>query len=145
MIGLNFIKRIAIVISLFVFCFCSSTYSQDLIYTPKNPAFGGNPYNYSWLLSSAQAQNGFEDPDATYRGFESENELESFQSSLNRQVLSQLSRKIIGDRFGTDGIGQGTYTIGDFTIDISESLDGVIITIIDLTTGGQSVIEVPYF
>ncbi|MEO0557646.1 MAG: curli assembly protein CsgF, partial [Bacteroidota bacterium] len=37
--------------------FSSSASAQQFIYTPKNPAFGGSPLNYSWMLSSAQAQN----------------------------------------------------------------------------------------
>ncbi|MCK5278996.1 MAG: curli production assembly protein CsgF, partial [Cyclobacteriaceae bacterium] len=34
-----------------------ATIAQDFVYQPVNPAFGGNPYNYSWLLGQAQAQN----------------------------------------------------------------------------------------
>ena len=31
-------------------------FGQDLKYKPINPAFGGESYNYTWLLSQAQAQ-----------------------------------------------------------------------------------------
>ena len=31
--------------------------SQQLVYKPVNPAFGGDTFNYQWLLSSAEAQN----------------------------------------------------------------------------------------
>ena len=37
--------------------------AQDFVYTPKNPAFGGNTFNYQWLLSSAQAQDTYKSPD----------------------------------------------------------------------------------
>ena len=32
---------------------------QQLTYEPINPAFGGDTFNYNWLISSANAQNGF--------------------------------------------------------------------------------------
>ena len=31
--------------------------ATELVYTPVNPAFGGNPLNGSWMLNNAQAQN----------------------------------------------------------------------------------------
>ena len=37
-------------------------YSQDLVYKPKNPAFGGDTFNYQWMLSSAESQNFYKDP-----------------------------------------------------------------------------------
>ena len=35
---------------------------QQLSYKPINPAFGGDTFNYQWLLNSANAQNSFTDP-----------------------------------------------------------------------------------
>ncbi len=35
--------------------------SQQLVYKPVNPAFGGDTFNYQWLLSSANAQNQFDE------------------------------------------------------------------------------------
>ena len=63
-----------------------SVQAQDLVYTPKNPAFGGNPYNSQWLLASAEAQNSFKDPNAS-TGRTQQTELERFTSSLNSQLL----------------------------------------------------------
>ena len=37
-------------------------FSQQLKYRPVNPAFGGDTFNYQWLLSSSEAQNSFTDP-----------------------------------------------------------------------------------
>ena len=37
--------------------------ATELVYTPVNPAFGGNPLNGTWLLNNAQAQNDYDDPD----------------------------------------------------------------------------------
>ncbi len=38
--------------------------AQGLTYRPNNPAFGGNTFNYQWMLSSAQAQDTHKDPTA---------------------------------------------------------------------------------
>ena len=43
--------------------FTAQMFSQQLVYKPKNPNFGGDTFNYQWLLSSAESQNTFEDPD----------------------------------------------------------------------------------
>lgn len=129
-----------------VVCLLYSTAAtaQDFVYTPVNPAFGGNTFNYNWLLSSATAQNGTTDPDAADRtSIFDRDPLEEFRNSLNRQILNQLSRNVLGDQFTDGQIAVGTFTVGDFTIDVVPSGDGVVITIIDLSTGGQSTIEVP--
>jgi curli production assembly/transport component CsgF len=70
--------------------------AQDFVYTPKNPAFGGNPYNYSWLLSSAQAQNTHTDESYLYEQTKTD-PMKDFAESLNQQILSQLARKIIAN------------------------------------------------
>ena len=61
---------------LLLLCFTSAMYvvgtldvqAQDLIYQPRNPAFGGDTFNYQWLQSSAQAQDKLKDPDAATSG-----------------------------------------------------------------------------
>src|SRR3546814_11621565 len=39
--------------------------AQDMVYTPINPSFGGNPFNSSHLIGIANAQNNFKDPKST--------------------------------------------------------------------------------
>jgi curli production assembly/transport component CsgF len=86
------------------------TYGQDFVYTPKNPAFGGNPYNYSWLLSSAQAQNKIKEASSNPMSTTAD-PLKDFAQSLNRQILSQLSRQIVSKQFGEDALKSGTYIL----------------------------------
>lgn len=114
-------------------------YSQQLTYTPVNPAFGGNSFNYQWLLSSAEAQNGFTDPDATK---EEISDLERFQQNLNNQVLSSLSRNVFSSQLG-DELKEGAFTIGDLALEIFETGEGLVINILDVTTGEQTQIIVP--
>ena len=120
---------------------------QDFIYTPINPAFGGNPYNYSWMLSSAEAQNTYTAPtDGTdpYSRYGTD-PASDFAESLNRQILSRLSREIVARQFGEDALEEGTYILGDYQIDIGDGGSGINITILDNTTGSTTTVEVPYF
>ena len=116
---------------------------QDLVYEPINPAFGGNTFNYNWLLSSAQAQDLIEDPDQVARAQESS--LDDFAENLNRQLLNQISRQLITAQFGEEGLEEGTYTFGDFQIDVAGGLEGLVITIFDASVGEQTQVIIPYF
>jgi len=116
------------------------SYSQQLVYTPKNPNFGGNTFNYQWLLSSANAQNSFSD---NRPGFGDErSELAEFQESLNRQLLGQLTRSVFNSELG-DGLQPGTFNVGNLLLEVFESGEGLVINILDTTTGEQTQIIVP--
>lgn len=133
---------ILMIVSFFV---AGKTYAQDFIYQPKNPAFGGNPYNYSWLMSSAQAQNDIKETSSSAYSPYSTDPLKDFSESLNRQILSQLSRQIVAKQFGEDALSAGTYVLGDYQIEVGDQADGLNITILDNKTGSQTTVSVPYF
>ena len=123
-------------------CFLMPTINgQDFVYTPKNPAFGGDTFNYNWLLSSAQTQNLLEAEETT----NGRSSLETFTESLNRQLLSNLSRQLISSEFGEDSLTDGSYNLGEFTLDVVSTLEGLNLTIFDPTTGEQTQIIIPYF
>lgn len=129
-----------------LFCLSANGFAQDLVYTPKNPAFGGDTFNYNWLLASAQAQDLTEDTrENSLFGSNSRNTADQFASSLNSLLLSQLSREIITNQFGEDGFTDGTYTLGDFQVDIATTLEGLSITIFDQAQGEQTQIVIPFF
>ncbi len=110
--------------------------ASELVYTPINPSFGGNPYNGQWLLSQAVAQNPFEEePDM----------LEEFRDMLDRQILYRTTRMITEEAFGEEGFRPGRYELGGYVFDIST--DGEVITVIitDTATGEITIIEVPYY
>lgn len=127
------------------FFVAGKTYGQDFTYTPKNPAFGGNPYNYSWLMSSAQAQNDIKETTSSAYSPYSTDPLKDFSESLNRQILSQLSRQIVAKQFGEDALSAGTYVLGDYQIEVGDQANGLNITILDNKTGSQTTVSVPYF
>ncbi len=78
-----------------------ATRAQDFVYQPINPAFGGNPYNYSWLLGQAQAQNLFEE-EGGY-SYEEKDPLAGLQDDINRQVLNSLTQQFYQNQFGEAG------------------------------------------
>ena len=122
-----------------------SVLAQDFTYQPTNPAFGGNYLNYSWMLSSAQAQNGFTEEQEDYRSRFDRDPLEDFEQTLNRQILSQITRQLTNDQFGEGGLQEGQYEIGNYQIDVTPGADDIQITILDVTTGSQTTVNVPYF
>lgn len=129
-----------------VFFLASATtlLAQDFVYQPQNPAFGGSYLNYSWMLSSAQAQNGFTDPNVSGSSFDRD-PLEDFEESLNRQILSRVSRELLDDQFGEEGLEEGVYEIGSYKIDVSPGDEGIQIKILDTATGNETIVTAPYF
>lgn len=115
--------------------------AQEIVYKPINPSFlGGNPFNASWLLNQANAQNKFKEAGTDKI---KKSELDKFSESLNRQLLNQLSRDLFKDRFGDEGIQAGTFTFGSLVVEISPGLEGMTFDIFDTTTGEQTTIVIP--
>ena len=124
-------------IILFSSYFCIA---QQLSYKPINPAFGGETFNYQWLLSSANAQNSFTDPDAASR--DDESSLAAFSENLNSQILSQLSRSLFQTQLG-DELQEGNFSFGSLALEIYDSAEGLVVNILDTGTGEQTQIIVP--
>lgn len=114
--------------------------AQQLTYKPMNPFFGGDTFNYQIMLSSANAQNSFKDPDADSRLAGSS--LDQFAESLNRQLLNQLSRSLFNQQFGGE-LQEGSFVFGSLAIEIYESLEGMVINILNTDTGEQTQIIIP--
>ncbi len=118
----------------------SPAQSQDLIYIPKNPAFGGSPANYSWLINSANTQNAFEQERDPFR----RDPLQNFEENLQRQILNQLSRDLVRERFGElDFSQEGRFDVGDFIVEVTPGIDGLNINIFNKLTGEESTVTVP--
>ena len=99
------------------------------------------------MLSSAQAQDSTTDPSEgqSTSGFQRATSLETFQQQLNSQLLSQLSRNLIGNQFGEEGLDDGSYNIGSLEVNVVTGLDGVTIAIIDTNTGESTEVIIPFF
>ena len=116
--------------------------AQQLVYRPTNPAFGGNPLNQQWLLSTAEAQRPNEPRDLFER-----NPLDDFQSGLQRQILSSLSRELVVNRFGEnlDLTEESRFDLGEFVVEVVPGLNGVDIRVINAFTGEQTTVTIPNF
>jgi curli production assembly/transport component CsgF len=113
--------------------------ATELVYTPVNPVFGGNPLNGQVLLNNAQAQNNKKDPDAALGSQRSP--LQQFNETLQRVILSSLASTVAGKFVTQDGqIVPGSFKSGNFEINIV-ALPGDLlqITTSDTTTGQTTV------
>lgn len=116
-------------------------YSQNIVYKPINPFFGGDTFNYQQLLASANAQNTFEENSGF--NFGQGSDLENFTESLNRQLLNSLSQDLFQQEFGDTSLTEGTYVFGTLVVEISPSRDGLSVNILDTSTGEQTNIIIP--
>jgi len=139
----KYLKITLLSLILFALFSAGSLFAQQLVYHPVNPSFGGSPLNGNWLLSSAQLQDNNKDPDAVDQT--EQDPFADFQDNLNRAVLSQLSRALTNSIFGEGGdLQEGIFELGDFSIEIIETIDGIQIIIFDIITGNETTILVPF-
>lgn len=116
--------------------FIGSVSATELVYTPVNPSFGGNPLNGSWLLGNAQAQNDTKDPDAIDRAsLTGQSALDRFASQLEARLLSNLLSDL-------DDANTGTLTTDDFIVNIVNDAGNLTVHITDRLTGEVSEISV---
>lgn len=130
----------------------ASTFASELIYTPINPSFGGNPLNGNFLLGKAQAQNKHK------ASLNKKSYAERFQESLERAYLNKMVREITDlsfnetcdpadascepSIFNEDSI----FMSGDYEIQIITSgSDSITVQITHTGTGEITIIEVPRF
>lgn len=113
-----------------------SAEATELVYTPVNPSFGGNPLNGTWMLNNAQAQNDHDDPDArSSSAFTGTTALQRFSSQLESRLLSQLLTNI-------ENGNTGSLSTDSFLIDIVDDSGALSIQVTDKATGEVSEIVV---
>ncbi|MEO8883752.1 MAG: curli assembly protein CsgF [Devosia sp.] len=130
----------------------SGALASDLVYTPINPSFGGNPLNSSHLLAVAGAQKTATASDApisssgsgtgTGAGTTTQSQADLFLSQLEGRLLSALASQVTDAIFGPDPQQRGTVTFGGTTISFDQSSGTAII--LDITDAdGTTTISVP--
>lgn len=124
-------------------------WAQDLVYTPINPSFGGNPLNSGHLLGTASAQRNttafdYEEPEApgtTGAGTRSQTDL--FVAQLESRLLSALSSQVVEAIFGDNPQDNGSVVFGTTTISFDRGTDAISLTIVDALDGAVTQISVP--
>lgn len=117
--------------------FCSAPSASELVYTPKNPSFGGNPLNGTYLLNLAQLQNSIKDPNA---GSDDLSALDEFNDRLQRSLLNRLTNTISNNFVDENGnLVPGTTETTDFIIQIADNGSGTLtVTTVDKITGDST-------
>jgi len=135
-------KKIALII---ITTLSFSSQATEIIYTPINPSFGGNPLNANMLLSKAQAQNKHKAP-VIEKGY-----AEQFQDSLERTYLNRMVREITDMAFGEDIEDSlfnqdSIFMSGDYQIEvITSTTDSITVKITNILDDSVVIIEVPRF
>lgn len=115
--------------------------AQQLVYTPINPSFGGNPFNSSHLLALANAQNQHLPAATTYQA---PTQAEQFASQLQSTILAGVAQQVSSAIFGNNPQQSGTISFGGTTVNFSRGLSNVTIVITD-PKGVATQIVVPTF
>ncbi|WP_079822521.1 curli production assembly/transport protein CsgF [Salmonella enterica] len=116
--------------------FSPLTWAGNMTFQFRNPNFGGNPNNGSFLLNSAQAQNSYKDPayDNDF-GIETLSALDNFTQAIQSQILGGLLTNINTGK-------PGRMVTNDFIIDIANRDGQLQLNVTDRKTGRTSTIEV---
>jgi curli production assembly/transport component CsgF len=126
--------------------------ARDLVYTPINPSFGGNPLNTTHLFAEANAQTEATAPTPQTAPLNSgglgttntaQQNFDLFVSQLQGRLLSALATQVTDAIFGPNPQNNGTITFGDQRISFSRSLSSIDLTLTDLSTGQTTNISVP--
>jgi curli production assembly/transport component CsgF len=122
-----------------LFVIGGSVQAQDLVYTPINPSFGGNPFNSAHLLGIAGAQK--PEKPAAARAETSPSDL--FLRQLQSRLLSALAGQVTDAIFGDNPQDEGTVSFGNQLVTFQRGLDNVRLTVVDLSAGTTTEIDIP--
>lgn len=120
--------------------------ATEIVYTPVNPSFGGNPLNGNYLLSNASAQD--DNKKSGSRGSAdlrtNLSDLDQFNELLQRAILNRIASTVTGSLVDENGnLIPGTVQTEDFTITIVDVGGGILeITTTDITTGQSTIFQV---
>lgn len=129
-------------------------HAADLVYTPVNPSFGGNPLNSTHLFAGANAQrtatarDANNDADAVGGGINNPDtggnlDFDLFVRQLQSRLLSALSSQVTAAIFGDDAQDAGIITFGDQQVSFERTPTEISLTITDFSTGTTTDIVVP--
>ncbi|WP_093187076.1 curli assembly protein CsgF [Pseudovibrio sp. Tun.PSC04-5.I4] len=128
-----------------------SAYSQQLVYQPVNPSFGGYANNTTHLFATANAQKtatisgnkgyGTGSGDGTDGSGNSLADL--FVRQLQNRLIYSLADQVSKAIFGEDPKDSGTVSFGDQKVTFVRGDGSIQLQIIDESTGAVTDITVP--
>lgn len=129
-------------LAMFIVASAITAFATEIIWEPVNPSFvGGNPLNGAYLLGKAQAQDNNKDPEQSSSEL---SRLDDFRETLNRNILSLLSSRIVEKAFGeSTELPNGTFTVGDFKVTINDQITSFEVTVTDVPNNNTTVITIP--
>lgn len=120
--------------------------ATEIVYTPVNPSFGGNPLNGTTLMNSANSQNKYTDPalERTLSRLTSQSQLDLFNQRLQSLILDRIATSITGSLFDSSGnLVPGQIETSSFLISIVDLGGGMLlITTTDKVTGASTSFQV---
>jgi curli production assembly/transport component CsgF len=118
--------------------------ATEMVYTPHNPSFGGNPLNGPVLMTSASTTRKHKDPEAELNKLnQKKSPLDQFNETLERSILSQLSNATASRVISDGKLIPGTIDTGNFTISINDLGGGMLqVTTTDKVTGATTAFQV---
>jgi curli production assembly/transport component CsgF len=112
--------------------------AQQLVYTPVNPVFGGNPFNSTQLEADANAQNTYKPGGAP----QNLTQAQLFAQQLQSELLAGLANQVAEAIFGPNALPSGTFSFGGETVTFVRTLGEITVTITG-ANGAQTVITLP--
>lgn len=129
--------RTIILLAIYSLATTMTANASELIYTPINPAFGGNPMNGAVLLNEAQAINNYKDPALAAQ---QKTPGQQFSDALQRSMISRLSFSAASGLVDAQGNLVATaqpLQTADFSITITNlaGTGNMQVTAVDRVTG----------
>jgi curli production assembly/transport component CsgF len=118
-----------------------STYSgalaQQLVYTPINPQFGGNPFNATQLEEDAAVSKPAPKTTST-----TQTQAQEFATQLQSQLYADLANQVTQAIFGPNAQNSGTFSFGGETVSFTNALGEITVNITD-ASGTKTQIQLP--
>ena len=120
-------------------CLAADAAASELVYTPTNPTFGGNPLNSSQLTSEASAQK----PSAPATPVTQQSTAQEFMQMLQSQLYATLANSVSNAITGANAQAAGTIKLDSMQVSWNTIGGQKQITMTDYSTGQVTQISVP--
>ncbi|WP_458525020.1 curli assembly protein CsgF [Onishia taeanensis] len=104
----------------------------DLTYKPINPSFGGDPFNSSHLLQTADIQNEYKDDGSDLDSlFAEDSAADQFVSAMQGTMISGASSQLSKAIFEDGAPPSGTFILDGATVSYETVSDRVLVKVSD--------------